>query len=116
MGDETLPFTQESNKMCWCNNEPWNGRNEFAEPAWGSQIVYCVLDFDDQLLCDSIMLPYDAKDSWSADACDNSECGGYSQKIANFHMVILPRTCQLWPHAAVCCRTYFCVVKPGLGL
>lgn len=85
-GDDTFPFTQESNKMCWCNNEPWNGRDEFAEPAWGSQIVYCVLDFDDQLLCDSIMLPYDAQDSWNADACGNSECGGYSQKVANFKM------------------------------
>jgi len=85
-GDDTYPFTMESDKMCWCNNEPWNGRNEFAEPAWGSQLVYCVLDFDDKLYCDAIVLPYDAKDSWSADDCSNNQCGGYSQKFGPFAM------------------------------
>jgi len=71
----TISWTGESGKKCYCDNEPWGGRNSWSEiPNHNLQLIYCAkYDSETGIHCDMIQFN-----------CDGGGCSGASITVKDF--------------------------------
>lgn len=57
-GEDTLPWTGVDNSKCYCDNEPWGGRNSGStEPNHNTEVLYCgKYENETGMWCDYIKL------------------------------------------------------------
>lgn len=71
----TIPWTGEKGKKCYCDNEPWGGRNGGSDiPNHFMQVIYCAKYQNEAgMHCDMITF-----------TCDSGSCSGSSITAQNF--------------------------------